>query len=123
MINTNSTVFKFASCAACTVMAVLATLLVSNKVYRGGFTHFKTPVSQNANVSQDGNTNADQAKAGSQKPTPAAFDKDKYKNSLKEMTKEGRKRLFEEANRVPVANRTNEQKTVIESVNSEGDMI
>lgn len=67
MINTNSTVFKFASCAACTVMAVLATLLVSNKYYRNGFFNFaKTQIQ--APVSQDGNTNANQTKTDNQKP-------------------------------------------------------
>lgn len=79
MIDTNSTVFKFASCAACTVMAVLATLLVSNKYYRNGFFNFaKTPVSQNANVSQNGNTSADQTRAGDKKSAPAAPKEDEF---------------------------------------------
>ena len=43
MINTNSIVFKVVSCVASALVAVGATVLVSNKVYRDGFFTFKTP--------------------------------------------------------------------------------
>ena len=43
MINTNGIVFKVVSCIASAFVAVGATLLVSNKVYRNGFFDFKKP--------------------------------------------------------------------------------
>lgn len=43
MINTNSIVFKVVSCVASALVAVGATTLVTNKIYRDGFFTFKTP--------------------------------------------------------------------------------
>ena len=43
MINTNSIVFKIVTHVASALVAVGATVLVTNKVYRDGFFTFKTP--------------------------------------------------------------------------------
>ena len=45
MINTNSTVFKVASCVASAFVAVAVTILTTNKLRNGGIFNFKTPVS------------------------------------------------------------------------------